>query len=89
MQWMEGRGQFCSWYFGMIALYMLACLVLCELNIPQVMINMRLGGASNRSLANIIRKSREDYRALHHNGIGGLWALACKNFSKLPQFFKR
>jgi len=56
--------------------------------IPQVMVKMRLGGASNRSLANIIRKSKEDYRALHHNGVGGLWALFWKNLSKLPQFFK-
>jgi len=73
----------------MIALYMLACLVLCELNIPQVMINMRLGGASNRSLKNILKKMREDYRALHNNGVGGLWTLVWKNLSKLPQFFKR
>jgi len=28
--------------------------------------------ASNRSLGNIIRKSREDYRALKNNGVGGL-----------------
>jgi len=57
--------------------------------IPATLVKMRLGGASNRSVENIIRKSREDYRALHHNRVGGLWALACKNFSKLPQFFKR
>jgi len=53
------------------------------------MINMRLGGASNRSLGNIMKKMGEDCRALHHNGIGGLWALAWKNLSKLPQFYKR
>jgi len=40
---------------------------------------MRLGGASNRSLGNIIRKSKEDYRALKNNGVGGLWTLAWKN----------
>jgi len=45
--------------------------------------------ASNRSLGNIIRKSREDYRALKQNDVGGLWALAWKNLSKLPQFVKR
>jgi len=49
---------------------------------------MRLGGASNRSLGNMIRKSREDYRALKQNGVGGLWALAWKNLSKLPQFIR-
>jgi len=43
--------------------------------IPSVLVKMRLGGASNRSLGNIIRKSREDYRALKNNGVGGLWAL--------------
>ncbi len=40
--------------------------------IPSVLVNMRLGGASNRSLGNMIRKSREDYRALKQNGVGGL-----------------
>jgi len=46
-------------------------------------------GASNRSLGNIIRKSREDYRALKNNGVGDLWALAWKNLSKQPQFMKK
>lgn len=54
--------------------------------IPKVMVKMRVGGESNRSLARILRKSREDYRALHRNGVGGLGALAAKNFSKLGQF---
>jgi len=36
------------------------------------MVKMRLGGASNRSLGNIIRKSRVDYRALKNNGVGCL-----------------
>jgi len=57
--------------------------------ISAVMVKMRLGGASNRSLGNIIQKSREDYRALEHNGVGGLWAQLWKNLSKLPQFFER
>jgi len=56
--------------------------------IPSVLVKMRLGGASNRSLGNMIRKSREDYRTLKNNGVGSLWALAWKNLSKLPQFFK-
>ena len=47
---------------------------------------MRAGGASNRSLANIVRKSREDYRALRSNRVGGLSALAWKNLGKLGQF---
>ena len=55
--------------------------------IPEVFVKMRVGGESNRSLSRIILKSREDYRALRSNGVGGLWALALKNLSKIPQFF--
>jgi len=57
-------------------------------DILSVLVKMRLAGASNRSLGNMIRKSREDYRALKNNGVGGLSALAWKNLSKLPQFVK-
>ena len=57
--------------------------------LPQTIVRMRVGGESNRSLANIITKSREDYRALKRNGIGGVGALLWKNLSKLPQFFQR
>ena len=54
--------------------------------LPEVLVRMRAGGASNRSLRNILRKSTEDYRALRSNGVGGLGALAWKNLSKLRQF---
>ena len=54
--------------------------------LPEVLVKMRLGGASNRSLARIIRKSREDYRALRNNCVGGLGTLLCKNLRKLAQF---
>ena len=57
--------------------------------IPEVLVHMRTGGASNRSLRNLLQKSREDYRALRHNRIGGLGALLLKNLQKLPQFFIR
>jgi len=57
--------------------------------IPEVLVKMRVGGASNRSLKNILRKSLEDYRALKNNGVGGLGTLVWKNLSKLPQFFMR
>lgn len=56
---------------------------------PHLQVRMRVGGASNRSLANIVRKSREDFRALRKNEIGAVVALVCKNFRKLPQFFFR
>ncbi|MDQ6960493.1 MAG: glycosyltransferase family 2 protein [Mariprofundaceae bacterium] len=54
--------------------------------IPQVIVKMRVGGVSNRSLGNILRKSREDYQALKANGVGGFSALILKNVSKLGQF---
>jgi glycosyltransferase len=57
--------------------------------IPEVLVKMRVGGASNRSLRNILQKSREDYRALRVNGVGGVWALVWKNLSKLPQFLRQ
>jgi len=57
--------------------------------LPKVLVRMRLGGVSNRSLRTVARKSWEDYRALRANGVGGLGALAWKNLSKLPQFVHR
>lgn len=57
--------------------------------IPEVLVRMRVGGISNRSLANVLHKSREDYTALRQNGIGGLQALLLKNVTKLPQFMAR
>lgn len=57
--------------------------------LPGVMVKMRLGGESNRSLGHIIRKSREDYRALRRNKIGGMSALLFKNMQKIPQFFRK
>lgn len=57
--------------------------------VPEVLVKMRVGGESNRSLGRILRKSREDHRALRSNGIGGLSALAWKNLSKVPQFLNK
>ena len=54
--------------------------------IPQVMVRMKIGGASNRSFAQMIRKSREDYRAIRHNKVGGFGTLVAKNLTKIPQF---
>ena len=57
--------------------------------IPAVLVKMRAGGASNRSLQNIVRKSWEDLRALRHNRVGGVGALVWKNLSKVGQFVVR
>jgi glycosyltransferase involved in cell wall biosynthesis len=55
--------------------------------IARVLVKMRLGGESNRSLGRIWLKTKEDYRALRHNGVGGVAALAWKNLGKVGQFF--
>jgi glycosyltransferase involved in cell wall biosynthesis len=55
--------------------------------IPEVLVKMRVGGESNRSLSRILRKSHEDYIALRRNGVGGIRALVWKNLSKVGQFF--
>lgn len=55
--------------------------------IPRVLVKMRLGGESNRSLGRIWLKTREDYRALRSNRVGGVGALLWKNLGKLGQFF--
>jgi glycosyltransferase len=57
--------------------------------LPKVLYKMRVGGASNRSLKNIIQKSREDIKALKNNNIGGLHTIILKNLSKIPQFLKK
>jgi glycosyltransferase len=57
--------------------------------VPHVQVLMRVGGASNRSLRNILRKSVEDWQALRSNGFGpfaAVCALGGKNIGKLPQF---
>lgn len=57
--------------------------------LPKILYKMRVGGASNRSLKNIIQKSREDIKALKNNNIGGLHTIIMKNLSKIPQFLKK
>jgi glycosyltransferase len=53
--------------------------------VPRVLVKMRVGGESNRSLARILRKSREDYTALRKNNMGGVAILMWKNFRKVGQ----
>jgi len=55
--------------------------------LPKVVMKMRVGGASNRDLKNIIQKTMEDIQALKNSGIFWPRALLIKNISKLPQFF--
>ena len=55
--------------------------------LPEVITKMRVGGASNRSIKNIIQKTREDYTAVKSNQVGGLITVLRKNTSKIKQFF--
>ncbi len=54
-----------------------------------VLVKMRVGGVSNRSLKHIITKSREDWRAIRSNRIGHIHTLIWKNLGKLQQFITR
>ncbi|RJE75722.1 glycosyl transferase [Pseudoalteromonas sp. MSK9-3] len=56
---------------------------------PEVLVKMRVGGASNRSLKNIIQKTKEDKKALVSNGVFWVKALFFKNLNKIPQYFHK
>lgn len=57
--------------------------------LPQTLVKMRVGGVSNRSLRDVIRKTREDYRVVKSHALGGVGVILQKNLSKLGQFFLR
>lgn len=57
--------------------------------LPKVITKMRVGGESNRSILNILKKTKEDAFALKKNNIFWVYALFMKNISKLPQFIKK
>jgi glycosyltransferase len=57
--------------------------------LKMVLIKMRVGGVSNRSLKHILQKSREDWVVIRRNHIGHIHTLIWKNLSKVGQFFRR
>ena len=58
--------------------------------LPEVLVRMRMGGATTGSLRNIIRGNVEASRACRSNGFpGGLRFIARKMASRLPQFLTR
>ena len=57
--------------------------------LKMVLVKMRIGGVSNRSLKHIIQKSREDWQVIRRNKVGHIHTLVWKNLSKLGQFFCR
>jgi len=57
--------------------------------VPEIFIKMRNGGVSNRSIRNIIQKTKEDYLALKENNVGSIFTVILKNILKVSQFFSR
>lgn len=55
--------------------------------LPRVIVKMRMGGISNRSVASILMKTKEDLKILRNNNVGGIMSLFFKNIRKIPQFF--
>lgn len=87
-------GEFFDTSFKCAADYDFMMRVLSKLNVkpvylPEVMVKMRLGGVSNRSLKHMIQKSKEDWRVIRRNKIGHIHTLVWKNLSKLIQFVPR
>lgn len=58
--------------------------------IPRVLIRMKTGGLSNRSLAARVSAHQMDHRAWAENGLRPYpWTLLCKPIRKVPQWFQR
>ncbi len=58
--------------------------------LPEVLIRMRMGGATTGSIRNIIKGNLEAGRACQKAGFpGGIFFIARKIFRRLPQFFNR
>lgn len=55
--------------------------------IPDIFIKMRVGGISNRSLKNIIIKTREDFEIIRKNRVGSILTVFLKNITKIKQFY--
>ena len=58
--------------------------------LPRILVKMRMGGHTNRSLRNVVRGNLEAYKACKANGIPvGPLFIARKITSRLPQFLRR
>ena len=57
--------------------------------LEKTIIKMRVGGASNKSLKNIVQKTKEDFKAIKHNKIGGFGTVLLKNITKIKQFIPK
>ncbi|MDA9206370.1 glycosyltransferase [Planktomarina temperata] len=54
--------------------------------VPEIMVNQRVGGASNGNLKKFTIKLLEDYRVIQEHSLGGLMVLFYKKLAKLGQF---
>jgi len=62
----------------------------CKINsiyINKIFVRMRLGGTSNKSINNILKKLIEDYKIIRNNKVGGFITILFKNLYKLKQYF--
>ena len=58
--------------------------------IPEVMVSMETGGASNKNTKARLSKTQEDFIVLKKNHVGaGLLTVACKQLRKIRQFLRR
>lgn len=58
--------------------------------IPAILVRMRMGGATNRSVANVVRGNLEAWHAWRRWGFGwSPWFIVRKVASRLPQFVRR
>ena len=58
--------------------------------VPQILVKMRIGGKSNKSIKNIIKANIECYKAWDVNGLKiNSLRIFLKPLSKIPQYFKR
>lgn len=58
--------------------------------IPEVLVNMRVGGVSNASMGNRLRANRNDREAWRVNGLRPYpWTIPLKPIRKIPQYFVR
>lgn len=62
-----------------------------SLHIPRVLVNMRLGGTTNRSIRNIVSQNLEIRRALREHGIASSFAVftVYKLLTRFMQFIRR
>lgn len=87
-------GEYFDTSFSCAADYDFMMRVLSQFNVtpdylPEVMVKMRVGGVSNRSIKHILRKSAEDWRVIRRNKIGHVHTLIWKNLSKVSQFIRK